>query len=1040
MTESANTILSIIDGVRVKLRHLNVALAAGLLFAFLGAAFLLTAPLIKLGGIEGAWGYIAAIIKIGAFAGVLYALARWFVIGVFFSLDRRKAALKIERAVPGLSNDLVVSHELIEAPFATRNLYSVELAGAHINAAAGRLVGLDFSPALPYRPVRRVAGSAAAIIAATILVAVLWPIPSRQAAAYLLSADLIPGKASLRNLEQSLPLGDFEIRYEYPAYTGWESKVVSGADGSIRAIKGTVATIRARSQPALSNARLQVDNNAIPATLADDRKIEARITMMQPGRYRIFADGKSGEKFVESAAHTIEIIPDSYPDVEIITPATDQEVEEAGVLALEFAAKDDFGLKELSVVYSLGGKEARVPVVSPEAGQREVSGAYTWDLARLDLRPGDEVRYYLEAQDNDAVSGPKKGVSRTWKISIFSPRKEHNRLVDMQWQLFDRMVALLGDDLVRKPFQAAQTPESLGPDRAIAEGITDLVLRIEEITAGLKKDHLSDINTYTLLNNIKSDLKNLLNQRKDVLAEAKPSESALARRQAAEVPVLETHIIALDNELERQKVSEVMRRGDDLLETQRNISELLKKAKSGDKEAMEKLEKELARLEQIMQEMMAALSRSKGDLPDDFINMDALKNMPGAQSMDAFEKMREAIKNGDLDLAMQMARQLQDMFAQMNSALESGGKSFGDSRMGEALQKMNEMTQRAAQLKEREQKLFDESQKIGVHGQQEMLERQQAERKDAMEKIRKKLEELRNISSKTQDSVMEIQPIDHRTDPRFISLFQNLGSALRSMIINRLPRAEQQLEADDLFGLLVTMQMSLEESRGIQRDSQAMLSLEPKNKKQANEVVDGAARMVKLIQEIIDLIEKLVKSPDRNFNPEEMNRLEEMAREQEQLQKETQQFQSDIEELRKKFPMMPEEFGKKIGSAAESMGGAQGRLKVKDPNGALPPEAQAIRNLSEVGDSMKELLQQMRQGAMGMPMPIPMPGGQMSGPGESNGYQTPGKFYPGKVEIPGREGYKVPEEYRGDILRAMQHEAPEIYKRLNRDYYKKLIQ
>jgi len=1041
VTESANIILSIIDSARLRLRRLNVAVAGGLALTVAGASFLLTMPLIRHGGIEGAWGVIMAIVKVVAIIGILYAVGRWFVLGVFFGLDRRKAALKIERELPGLGNDLVVSLDLIEAPSGTWNLYSAALAGAHINAAAGRLTGLDVSPALPYRRFRRVIGSAAAIVAAAVLMAILWPTPARQAAAYLLSADLLPGTATLRKIEQSLPLGDFEILYEYPAYTGWEKRSVSAADGSLRAIKGTVATIRARSQQALQNARIQMEKSVIPATLVDSRKIEVRITMMQVGHYRIVAEGKNGGNFVESAAHPIEIIQDSSPEVEMVSPTADQEVEDAGVLPLQFSAKDDFGLKEISVVYSLNGKETRVSIISPEPGRREVSGAYTWDLSKLDLRPGDEVRYYLEVLDNDAVSGPKKGVSRALKISIFSPRKEHNRLVDLQWQLFDRMVAVLGADLVRKPLgQGAPASNPLAPDQAIAEGLDDLLHRIDEIVTGLKKDRLGDLNTLTLLTNVKSELQTLAVHRKELLAQQKPPEAALARRQAAEIPVLETQIIALDNEIERQKVSEVTRRGDELLETQRGISDLLKRAKAGDKAALAKLEKEVAHLQEIMQQMMEALSRSKGELPDDFVNSDALKNMPIERSADVFEKMREAIKNGDLDSAMQMAQNLQDTFAKMNSALQSGGKSFGDSRMGQSLQQLQDISQRATQLKERQQKLFDESQKIGVHEQQELLARQEAERKDALSKIKKKLEELRKVTTKTHDSLMGINPDEPKTDARLAAFVRNIGQALKNMLNAHLTRAEQQLGAEDLFGLLSTMRMTQQEAQQVQRESQAMMSLNPQNSKAADEVVKGADRMVKLINEIIDMLEKTMQPKERRFSEEEQNRLNDMTHEQEQLQQEAEQLRSDMEGLRKKFPMMGEEHEKKIGNAAGAMGNAGSRLKARDPNGALPHEALAIQNLSEVGESLKQLMQQMREGAMGMPIPIPMPGGGSSGGRMEGGYQMPGSFCPGKVEIPGRETYKVPEEYRGDILRAMQHEAPEIYRRLNLDYYKKLIQ
>jgi hypothetical protein len=44
-----------------------------------------------------------------------------------------------------------------------------------------------------------------------------------------------------------------------------------------------------------------------------------------------------------------------------------------------------------------------------------------------------------------------------------------------------------------------------------------------------------------------------------------------------------------------------------------------------------------------------------------------------------------------------------------------------------------------------------------------------------------------------------------------------------------------------------------------------------------------------------------------------------------------------------------------------------------------------------------------------------------------------------KVEIPSEEAYKVPKEFRQDILDALKEGLPEKYKDLNKDYYQRLV-
>jgi len=45
-----------------------------------------------------------------------------------------------------------------------------------------------------------------------------------------------------------------------------------------------------------------------------------------------------------------------------------------------------------------------------------------------------------------------------------------------------------------------------------------------------------------------------------------------------------------------------------------------------------------------------------------------------------------------------------------------------------------------------------------------------------------------------------------------------------------------------------------------------------------------------------------------------------------------------------------------------------------------------------------------------------------------------------EVKIPTAEAYKVPKEFRQDILDAMKQGLPQKYQELNKDYYRKLVE
>lgn len=1038
MSESEQIILGLIDRVSGKLKSLSALTALSYAFLFLSGGFLTTALLVTLTKPVGFWSGVAFFVKMTTILGIAFALAKWLAKDIKEAKDRKRTALKIEKTIPHLNNELVVSLELIEREEEYKAIYSLELAKAYIEKSAQLLKNLDYSPALPIRRTKKWSLSAILTLLIAFVFAYFYPVPSKQALAFLLSSAVTPSKVGgSKFTEKPLAIGDFEIRYDYPSYTGWESKIYSGGDGSLRAIKGTIVTIKAKSGVALKTAKIQMEKTSIPATITDKRAIEARITLMEPGWYKISAQGTDGENYSESSAHSIEVLTDEFPFVEIASPAKDQEFEEAGVLPIEFAGEDDFGISEVAIAYSIAGTNGRVKIIAPDDARKKISGTYIWDLSALDLQPGDEVRYYIEILDNDTISGPKKAVSKSYRLSIFSPRREHTRLVNLQWELMDRMVAVLGDVLVRD----SGTDEKLNAEKLIAEGMEDITKRLDEITTGLQKDKLADMNTLELLKNLHAELKDLLEKRKRILAKAHPSETEFAPRRAEETTTLENAIIALDNELERQKVAEVMMRGKELLEAQRRVAELLAKVRAGDKDALTALNREMARMQEIMKDLMEALSRTKGNLPEDFINVDALKNLPLSSSADIFEKLRRAIEEGDMENAMKMAEEMQSMLANMMSAMESGAMAFGMGRSGEAIRKLDEYSKRLEDLKKRQEKLFEQTQNIGVETQQNLLEKQKGERQDMMKKLAQLMAQLRKKMEETQQAVEKFQPSDKGVlnDPTFRDAIFRIGASIQNLLDYRLTKAEEFLDTANLYNLYDTMQTILNEAGLLQKNAHYLDDLKGVKGKSSRKIADSADEIVSITEEIISILEKMMKPPERKLGSRELDILNEMATEQEQLRRDTEALQAEMEEFRKQFPFMNAEQERKIGEAGQAMGDAGGKLKRHDPNGALSPQALALRKLSELGEELQGLKERMMQGAS-MPIPIPYGGGSESGMSEEHGYQTPGVFHPGKVEIPGRESYKVPEKFREDILKAMQNRAPKLYEMLNKDYYRKLIE
>src|SRR5262249_53826086 len=83
-------------------------------------------------------------------------------------------------------------------------------------------------------------------------------------------------------------------------------------------------------------------------------------------------------------------------------------------------ANDDFGVKQLDLVYSInGGEEKTVSLYGKGAKpMTQVSGGHTISMEELGVKAGDFVSYYAKAYDTDTVQGPKVSSSDIYFIKV----------------------------------------------------------------------------------------------------------------------------------------------------------------------------------------------------------------------------------------------------------------------------------------------------------------------------------------------------------------------------------------------------------------------------------------------------------------------------------------------------------------------------------------------------------------------------------------------------------------------------------------------
>src|SRR5262245_13341940 len=171
---------------------------------------------------------------------------------------------------------------------------------------------------------------------------------------YYVEADGVKSPSYALKIVELPAVDQIELEYVYPAYTGMApQKVQTGGD--VAAVRGTEVRMRITStMPDITTGgRLKVDPNG-DSQLAEqpDKKLTGSFKMDKDGFYQVELDGPHGEKVVASPKYTVDVIDDLPPTVSFDKPKRDIALNPVEEAALQVRADDDFGVKQLDLIYS----------------------------------------------------------------------------------------------------------------------------------------------------------------------------------------------------------------------------------------------------------------------------------------------------------------------------------------------------------------------------------------------------------------------------------------------------------------------------------------------------------------------------------------------------------------------------------------------------------------------------------------------------------------------------------------------------------------
>src|SRR5262245_38903204 len=481
-------------------------------------------------------------------------------------------------------------------------------------------------------------------------------------------------------------VGAVSMRATYPSYLARASEGLAVGEPA-RVPLGTIIDVSGRASTTLRDVRLGTEGDTIKLRV-NDRAFEGRFQATKTGRYTWLAMGAGGPITDVPVPLELEVIPDSVPRVELVSPAIDTIVAGDDKITMRATATDDHGLSRVEVVSWRQANETPVVQRLVESASTVWDGSTVLDLAPRGLKPGDALHVKIVATDNSPWG--QRGESRELLLKIPTMEERRARARDAM------------DSAVAQAKSTAAAEKSL--QQRTSDAARDRAQRSGQESAssanGADKKGSMSYDAAEKAKAVAKDQRELAEQVKDLQQKAAQLEQAL--KQAGALDSSLARQLQEAQQLLRDALSpELLAQMQKLDNATQNLSRDQAQQSLKDLQAMqEKLREQLEKSAEMLKR--AALEGSMQTLKDE---AKGIAERDRALADSAAAKSAEAMKNEAKQLA-DRSKRFEDELKKLQDRLEQQKADAGAKNTEEARKRANAaeeaMRQAAGQTKQGE--------------------------------------------------------------------------------------------------------------------------------------------------------------------------------------------------------------------------------------------------------------------------------------------------------------------------------------------------
>ena len=195
------------------------------------------------------------------------------------------------------------------------------------------------------------------------------------------------------------------MEYVFPAYTGLAPRTFEYG-GDVAALSGTTVNLNVTPTIETPGARVILDGgDTISMAPAPDGTYAGAFRVQRDGFYGIQFQTHEGVWVAGAPDYRVDVLSDQGPSISFNKPGRDTQVSSIEEVFLEARADDDFGIADITLVYSVnGGAPDSLSIFSSRGALAEVTAGHTIFMEEFELEVGDLVSYFGIARDNGPAS------------------------------------------------------------------------------------------------------------------------------------------------------------------------------------------------------------------------------------------------------------------------------------------------------------------------------------------------------------------------------------------------------------------------------------------------------------------------------------------------------------------------------------------------------------------------------------------------------------------------------------------------------------